>query len=369
MQQTYTPTSNVDWGKGRWGDEQGDLRGAVAARNPDTPHALAGFEVATDPSGVQWYHSADNPGLGYQAAYGTSDYLSDGGVHWGGSQMGVNPTGAGSNPPAGLYNPATWYQGVQSPGHADWLAGQHENYWGGYTGAGDSAVPDRNFISGASWTDDPTGQWWYDDDLADNLAATGGMISRGEGISQLAESISGGEDSNIGTELYDPLIEAQALHDAMGGEGSGGGEGSLETNAAGELTQESIDELLADMPKDVEYRGGVGISPIQRGGYDSEKRDAMEGELNTPSLQDFIRNMSGFGNIENGMSAYLGDSTEGEIDYSTRQGNWQGPLKSSPGYTDYILQMLAGASDKGFGTLPIMDPPSVPTPPVPPTTY
>ena len=286
-----------------------------------------------------------------------------------------------SNPEYDLdrfYGDVSGFQSGPQKGEKSWNGAKtniFEATKGSYNYHPDVAFTGEGLPSGfkdRSWTDDPTGNWWYRGSLGDDTGGdddTGEDVSRGEGISLLADSISGGEDSNIGTELYDPLIEAQALYDAMGGEGSGGGEGSLETNAAGELTQESIDELLADMPKDVRYRGGVGISPIRRGGYDSEKRDAMEGELNTPSLQDFIRNMSGFGNIENGMSAYLGDSTEGEIDYSTLDGNWQGSLKSSPGYSDYILQMLAGASDEGFGTLPIMDPPSVPTPPVPPTTY
>jgi len=142
-----------------WEQEGYNDYGLQASLTPEgwTNPNYTGFEVATDSSGMDWYHSADNPNLGYISAFGTSENSNNpGGSPW----MGVNLTSAG--PGGGHGTPYLNYTVPESYKDVPdgYLEESHAANWG------QNPNP-----SGISYATDPTGQWWYDDDLSDNLAS------------------------------------------------------------------------------------------------------------------------------------------------------------------------------------------------------
>ena len=193
-----------------------------------------------------------------------------------------------------------------------------------------------------------------------DLLGYGDKQTGGEALSQLAEQMTGGEMTS--TLNPDDLMEASAMLQSMDPrydpEYSGG-----EQLYPRELDQESAEKLLEKMPAPhVDYRGGVALSPTGPV-YDSEareQRELKEEAMRSRPITDFLRNLISFGNIEGDFAslASAGFDDTAEIDYSQPSGNWQGPLTRAPRYTDYINQLLTGASDIGFGELPINDPES-----------
>ena len=188
---SYTPNNIVDWGKDRWAVP--DYYEIKAAVNPNEPVVFSGFDVMTDPSGVQWYYSTDNPELGYIATFGISDFYPpptnpEQGYTFKGAFLGY-PDFEDMT-----YNPGVTHQN----GPCDPTA--HESHWGGYTrddwnDSGYWGEPLRNWITDATWKDDPTGEWWYDTDLTDNIPYTG------------ANSDSGGSSSQDGAIPYNYCLD------------------------------------------------------------------------------------------------------------------------------------------------------------------
>ena len=222
-----------------------------------------------------------------------------------------------------------------------------------------NAGPDKGIMFGGG------GGGYYTTDIETkkrmlDLLGYGDKQTGGEALSQLAENLTGGEMTS--TLNPDDLMEASAMLQSMDlkydPKYSGG-----EQLYPKELDQESIEELLEKMPDPhIDYRGGVALSPTGPV-YDSETREQeefREEAMRSQPITDFLRNLIGFGNVEGDFAslASAGFDDTAEIDYSQPSGNWQGPLARAPRYTDYMNQLLTGASDIGFGELPINDPES-----------
>ncbi len=200
-----------------------------------------------------------------------------------------------------------------------------------------------------------------------DLLGYGPKESGGEGISRLIESgkyLGGGEDTGGGGEATGPhledLHEASAIFKSMDPKYDPKYSGGKKVYPKGP-DQEDLLEAIADLPpRPINYKGNVGFHEINRGGYDSEEYDRQlleEEQVRSRGITNFLRNISGFGAFgEGSQEAYEGYDPHAEIDYSTLSGNYREPLRQSPTYTNYILQLLSGVEDVGFGELPINDP-------------
>jgi len=118
----------------------------------------AGWTLSEDPMGNEWYHDEANPQLGYMAAFGGSD---NGNVGFIGSQkegmVGYAPVDS-----------------TYSSQYDDRERGHSENWYFGPPPEGDQGDGGvGGSLPGIKWRNDPTGKWWYDDDLSDNIASDG----------------------------------------------------------------------------------------------------------------------------------------------------------------------------------------------------